>query len=348
MVSNERGSVDCHVQITGGTGYIGSLFVGALLQRGNWVTVVDDLLFGGESLLAYLPHPMFHFVRADVCETGVLFSAAHEAEVCGAPPVSAVVHLAAIVGFPACQEVGRKIAWWTNVDAVRRVFCDADDLGVDRLLFSSTYSVYGVAEDGKPVTEDAQLNPQSLYAETKIAAEELLIGAAKDSHCAPLIFRFATLYGASPRLRFDLIINQFVLEAFTRGELLIYQREYSRSFVHIRDVVAGLLLGLEAPERLARGQIYNLGDEHGNYSKDEIVSLILKELPETCVYYRDLEFGGDMRDIRVSFEKIRNHLGFEVKWTIEQGIQEIMYLLQKGLIKDPYATRFRNANFIVQ
>jgi len=280
-VSGDKPSVDRHILITGGAGYIGSLFVGALLQRGNWVMAVDDLLFGVESLLAYLPYPMFHFVRADVCETGVLFNTAHEAEVCGASPVSAVVHLSAIAGFPACQEVGRDIACRTNVDAVRRVFYNADDLGVDRL-------------------------------------------------------------------RFDLIINQFVLEAFTRGELLIYQGEYSRSFVHIRDVVAGLLLGLEAPEDKVRGQIYNLGDEQGNYSKDEIVSLIRMQLPKIRVNYKDFEFSGDMRDIRVSFEKIRNHLGFEVKWTVEQGIQEIMYLLQKGLIKDPYAAHFRNANFIVQ
>lgn len=337
-----------HILITGGAGYIGSVLTEALLRRGNWVTVVDDLLFGGESLLAYLPHPKFHFVRADVCEARVLFSAADEAKTRGAPPVSAVVHLAAIVGFPACQEVGHKIAWRTNVDAVHRVFGDADDLGVARLLFSSTYSVYGEAEDGRLVTEDAQLSPQSLYAETKIAAEEILIEAAKASFCTPLIFRFATLYGASPRLRFDLIINQFVLEALTRGELLIYQREYSRSYVHIQDVVAGLLLGLEATEEKARGQIYNLGDEQGNYTKDEIVSFILKGLPETRVHYRELGFSGDMRDIRVSFEKIRNRLGFEVKWTVEQGIQEIMYLLQKGLIKNPYAARFRNADFIVQ
>ena len=122
----------------------------------------------------------------------------------------------------------------------------------------------------------------------------------------------------------------------------------SRSFVHIRDVVAGLLLGLEAAETMVRGQIYDLGDEHGNHSKDEIVSLNLKELPESRVHYRDLEFNGDMHDICVSPEKIRNRLGFEVKWTVEQGIKEIMYLLQKELIKDPYASRFSHANFIVR
>ncbi len=341
-------SEQCHVLITGGAGYIGSVLTEALLRRGDWVTVVDALLFGGESLLAYLPHPAFHFMRADVCDDGVLLTAAREAEARGAPPVSAVVHLAAVVGFPACQAVGREAAWRTNVDAVQRIFNEADDLSVERLLFSSTYSVYGVADDGVSVTEDAGLNPQSMYAETKIAAEEFLVGTAQESHCAPLIFRFATLYGASPRPRFDLIINQFVLEAYTNGELIIYQRDYSRSFVHILDVVAGLVIGLDAPEEKVRGQIFNLGDKQGNYTKDEIVALIHKSLPDTRVHYRDFSFEGDMRDVRVSYEKITNVLGFQTRWTVEQGIHEILNLLQKGVIKDPYVDRYRNAEFIIQ
>ncbi len=337
-----------HVLITGGAGYIGSVLTEALLRRGYWVTVVDALLFGGESLLAYLPHPAFHFMRADVCDDGAILAAAREAEARGALPISAVVHLAAVVGFPACQAVGREAAWRTNVDAVQRIFNDADDLSVERLLFSSTYSVYGAADDGVSVTEDAGLNPQSMYAETKIAAEEFLVGVAQESRCAPLIFRFATLYGASPRLRFDLIINQFVLEAYTNRELIIYQRDYSRSFVHILDVVAGLVMGLEAPEGKVRGQIFNLGDKQGNYTKDEIVALIHKSLPDTRVHYRDFSFEGDMRDVRVSYEKIKNVLGFQTQWTVEQGIREILHLLQKGVIKDPYADRYRNAEFIIQ
>ena len=337
-----------HVLITGGAGYIGSVLTEALLRRGYWVTVVDVLLFGGESLLAYLPHPAFHFLRADVCDQGVLLSAGREAEARGAPPISAVVHLAAVVGFPACQAVGREAAWRTNVDAVHRIFNDADDLSVERLLFSSTYSVYGVADDGISVTEDAGLSPQSIYAETKIAAEEFLVGTSQESCCAPLIYRFATLYGASPRPRFDLIINQFVLEAYTHGELIIYQRDYSRSFVHILDVVAGLVMGLEAPEDAIRGQILNLGDKQGNYTKDEIVTFIQKSLPDTRVHYRNYSFEGDMRDVRVSYEKIRKVLGFQTRRTVEQGIQEILQLLQNGVIKDPYADSYRNAEFFIQ
>jgi nucleoside-diphosphate-sugar epimerase len=341
-------SEDRHILLTGGAGYIGSVLTGSLLRRGDWVTVVDDLMFGGESLLAYLSHPRFHFLRADVCETGVLSHVAREADSRGAPPLSAVVHLAAIVGFPACQAVGREAAWRTNVNATKQVFEDADNLGVERFLFSSTYSVYGIAEGGELVTEETLLSPQSLYAETKIAAEDFLIEASQNANCAPMIYRFATLYGASPRMRFDLIINQFVVEAFTRGELVIYQQGYSRSFVHIRDVVEGLVLGLENSEGLVRGQIYNLGDEDGNYTKDEIVALIKQELPETRVHYKDLAFGGDMRDVRVSYRKIYEQLGFRTQWTVEEGVQEILYLLQTGLISDPFSERYRNAEFIVQ
>jgi nucleoside-diphosphate-sugar epimerase len=339
---------DRHVIITGGAGYVGSVLTGALLRRGDWVTVVDDLLVGGESLLAYLPYPAFHFMRGDVCRPGVLEKAAHEAVGRGVPAATAVIHLAAIVGFPACQAVGRQVAWRYNVEAVQQVFGDADAMGVGRLIFASTYSTYGAAEDGTPVTEDSELSPQSLYAETKIAAEAFLLEAARDAQCAPLIFRLATLYGVSPRMRFDLIVNQFVLEAFTQGELVIYQKGYSRSFVHVQDAVDGMLTGLEAPEPKIRGQIYNLGTEEGNYTKDEIVALVRRVLPETQVRYKDLSFGGDMRDIRVSFAKIREGLGFRARRRVGEGVDEVLHLLRSGIIQDPNSARFRNAHFIVQ
>ena len=139
--------------------------------------------------------------------------------------------------------------------------------------------------DGKAVTEESPLTPQSLYAETKIAAEQYLL-AQKNTATAPLIFRLTTLYGISPRTRFDLVVNQFVLDAYTKRELIIYQRGYSRSFIHVRDVVCGIILGLNAPEALSRGQVYNLGDQAGNYTKDEIVGLVIKRLPETVVTYK--------------------------------------------------------------
>lgn len=332
-----------HVLITGGAGYIGSLLTSELLRSNYRVTVLDSLLFGGESLVPFLYHPNFHFVKADVTEPRAIRD-----NVRGEWPVpQAVVHLAAIVGFPACQAVGPQVAWRYNVEATKMVFEQAADLGVGRCVFASTYSNYGMSKDGKPVTEESPLNPQSLYAETKIAAEEYLLGQ-KDAPTAPLSFRFATLYGISPRTRFDLIVNQFVLDAFTKRELIIYQRGYSRSFVHVFDTVRGIIMGLEAPQEKVRGQVFNLGTPDGNYTKDEIVGLVLKRLPATVVEYKDLTFGGDMRDITVSFEKIRRELGFKTTLNVDDGVREVLHALKYGMIRDPLDERYRNAQFIVQ
>ncbi|MBK6644895.1 MAG: NAD(P)-dependent oxidoreductase [Anaerolineales bacterium] len=334
---------DKHVLLTGGAGYIGSLLTSELLRQNYRVTLLDSLLFGGESILPFMSHPNFHFIKSDVTEHRAIRDAVKKDW--GKP--DAVIHLAGIVGFPACQAVGRQVAWKYNVEATRLVFEQSADLGVERFVFASTYSNYGLSENGKPVTEETPLNPQSLYAETKIAAEEYLL-AQKDAVCAPLLFRFATLYGISPRTRFDLIVNQFVLEAFTKRSLIIYQRGYSRSFVHIRDVVRGVIMGLEAGQDKIRGQVFNLGTENGNYSKNDIVGFVLKRMPETVVEYKDLTFGGDMRDITVSFEKIKRVLGFETTLTVDDGVREVLFALKSGLIKDPTDDRYRNAQFIVQ
>ncbi len=347
MRQPDAGPSEGHVIVTGGAGYVGSVLTGQLLRHGYWVTVVDDLHYGGESLLAYVPEPRFTFVRADVCRPGTLQQAGRAAADHGAPAPTAVVHLAAIAGFPACDALGRETTWRYNVESVQRVFDDAEAMGIERFVFSSTYSNYGVGADGVLVTEDSPLNPQSLYAETKIAAEDLLLQAARSGRCAPLIFRFATIFGVSPRMRFDLIVNQFVLEAFTRGELLIYQRHQSRSFVHIQDIAAGVLLGLKAPVEDIRGQIYNLGSEVGNHTKDGIVDMIRRALPETRVLYKDMLVGGDMRDVRVSFAKVRHMLGFRTERSVEQGIGEVLGLLRSGLIRDPLSDRYRNATFII-
>ena len=327
-----------HLLVTGGAGYIGSLLTGVMLSAGWRVTVVDSLLFGGESLLGYRHLPEFRLLPLDVTKDDLTQPL---------EGVDAVVHLAALVGFPACQAVGRGVAWRYNVDATRRVFEAAEAAGARRFVFASTYSNYGLSPPGEPVREDSPLHPQSLYAETKIAAEELLIERARASRCAPLVFRFATLFGISPRTRFDLIVNQFVLEALQKRRLVIYQRGYSRSFVHVRDVVDGIALGLTAPETRVRGEVYNLGADEGNFTKDQIAEMVARHLPETHIEHQDLSFGGDMRDISVSFAKVRERLGFRARLSVEDGVVEVRDALRQGLIQEPAGPRYRNAAFIV-
>lgn len=328
------------VLITGGAGYIGSLFTGILLQRGYSVVIVDDLLFGGDSLLAYLTHPKFTFHKGNVTDKASIREYFKG--------VDCVVHLAALVGFPACRQVGPQVAWLYNLQGTKNVYELAQENEAKRFVFSSTYSNYGIAEGDATVTEESPLNPQSLYAETKIAAEQFLIAQGKTSTTVPVVFRFATLFGLSPRTRFDLIINQFVLQAIEKRRLVIYQKNYNRSFVHIRDIAKALLMAMEFDIKKVGNQIFNVGSNEGNYSKEEVIHLIQKYVPEVTIEQKDLSFDGDMRDIKVSFDKIERILGYTTDVTVEEGIRELAEAIRSGFIFDPHSTRNRNAQFIVQ
>jgi nucleoside-diphosphate-sugar epimerase len=164
----------------------------------------------------------------------------------------------------------------------------------------------------------------------------------------PIIYLFATLFGISLRTRFDLIINQFVLEALTKRKLIIYQRGYARLYVLVWDVCEAIYLALEVSLDKVRGQVFNVGSDAGNYTKDEIVELVRRPVDGTEVEYKGLTFGGDMRHIRVSFAKIRQVLGHEPKISLEEDIREVRDAIINGLIKKPLDSRYRNAEFIVQ
>jgi nucleoside-diphosphate-sugar epimerase len=328
------------VLITGGAGYIGSLLTGVLLQRGYSVVVVDDLLFGGDSLLAYLSHPRFEFHKANVTDKEAIQPFFNE--------VDHVIHLAALVGFPACQAVGPQAAWLHNLQGTKNVYEHARQYKIKRFVFSSTYSNYGIADGDAPVTEESPLNPQSLYAETKIASEQYLMEEGKKSDTIPVIFRFATLFGLSPRTRFDLIINQFVLDAIDKHRLIIYQKNYNRSFVHIRDIAKALTMALEEDIAEVGNQIFNVGSNKGNYTKEELIRMIQKYVPGVTIEYKDHTFGGDMRDIKVSFDKIGRVMGYKAEVTVEEGIRELAEAIQTRFLYDPHSLRNRNAQFIVQ
>jgi nucleoside-diphosphate-sugar epimerase len=257
------------------------------------------------------------------------------------------VHLAALVGFPACQQSGREETFHVNVDGVKRAYELAKRLGMERFIFSSTYSVYGFANDGEPVSEASSLSPQSIYGESKVAAEEFLIKVKEQDGPKPIIFRFATLFGASPRMRFDLIVNQFTLEAYKKSQLKIYEKNVSRAFMHISDTVRGIRKAIDAPIEDVGGEIINLGSDKMNFKKEEIIGMIQEALPETTIQFEDLHFDEDMRDVSVDFSKARKQLKFEARISVQEGIDEVINLLASGLIRDPYSPRYRNADFIV-
>jgi nucleoside-diphosphate-sugar epimerase len=324
------------VLITGGAGYIGSMAVTKLLARGDQVTVLDDLWFGGDSLLPFLGNRNFRFIKADIVSKN---SNLDEKIFIG---IDSVIHLAAIVGFPACEEAGRDKVWDINVEGTKKIFTAAAQAGVSRLIFASSYSNYGESKQGELVTEDSPLYPKSIYAESKIEAEKFLLSQTDSQITAPVCLRLATVFGVSPRTRFDLIVNQFVLEAITRGNLTIYQENYKRSFVHVGDVIRAFLCMLDAPDLIVRGQVFNVGSEQLNKSKQEIVAIIKSYLPDLKVEYRETSFMEDMRSIQVSFEKIWRVLQFKPQTKLEMGIEELIWAIKNRIIWDPTSDKYRN------
>jgi nucleoside-diphosphate-sugar epimerase len=325
--------MDTNVLVTGGAGYIGSSLVAALLKRGDRVTVLDDLWFGGESLLPFVSFDTFRLIKRDMCIDGLMDIMRG---------IDCIVHLAAIVGFPACEKAGREYVWRINVDGTKKVYQAAAKADVKRMVLASSYSNYGESKQGELVTEESSLIPKSIYAESKIEAERFLLNQTNANDTAPICLRLATVFGLSPRTRFDLILNQFVLEAYLKGRLELYQENFKRSFVHVRDVVRAIICVMDSPLQQVRNQIFNVGSERLNSSKQELVELIRTYLPRLEVVYRDESFIGDMRSIHVSFEKIRKTLGFETRIGILEGIHELLETLRCGLISDPLNPKYRN------
>jgi nucleoside-diphosphate-sugar epimerase len=210
------------------------------------------------------------------------------------------------------------------------------------MVFASSYSNYGRVEGDSVVTEESPLYPQSLHAESKIAAERFLLEQASQEGPDPVCLRLATVFGLSPRTRFDLMVNQFVLNAFVHRKLILFQQDFNRSFVHVRDVARAIGCVLVASSQKARGEVFNVGSESLNTTKSHLVNLLRQRWPDVRVEQRDLNFGGYMRSIHVSFEKARRMLGFEAQISLAYGIDELCWALENGVIYEPHSDRYRN------
>jgi nucleoside-diphosphate-sugar epimerase len=312
------------ILITGGAGYLGSILSMQLMKAGHEVRVFDALMYGGESLLALAGQKGFEFQRGDVRDRPAV-----EAALRG---VDGVVHLASIVGDPACArdpELARAI----NVDASLNLIAAAQRAGVGRFVFASTCSNYGKMVDTSVLaTEDSELRPVSLYAETKVGVEKQLLSLPLKPMCAT-VTRFSTLYGLSPRMRFDLTVNEFTMEMLTRRKLVVYGEQFWRPYVHVRDAARAVAMILETNTELVAGQVFNVGDTGENYRKSDLLELIRKRIPDAEV--KSVPKAEDPRDYRVSFERIRRQLGYTITRRVKDGVAEIISALEAGLIGDP-------------
>lgn len=317
-----------HVLVVGGAGYLGSALVPLLLERGYRVRVLDSLLFGEASLNSVRAHPEFELVAGDVRD---IQAVVHAVKGC-----DAVIHLAAIVGDPACAE-NPQLAVEINRAATRMLLDVSRGHGIQRFLFASTCSVYGASDF--LMDEHAQVTPISLYAQTKLDSEGLLLEAkSKDFH--PSILRLATLFGLSPRPRFDLVVNLLTARAVRTGRITIFNGEQWRPFMHVRDAARAFLACLEVNNlAVVSGETFNAGCYLLNHRLTEIAEEIATIVPTVEVEHIENE---DRRNYRVSFDKIHTRLGFACQLTLREGIQEIADMVRASEIHDFSADMFNN------
>jgi len=304
------------VLVTGGAGYVGSVLVPMLLANGIAVKAVDNLRFGGLGILPYFRNPRFHFIAGDIRDEGIVREAVRD--------VDAIIHLAAIVGFPACKKEPR-LAEETNIDATRLLLKCRDPR--QTVLFASTGSLYGSIPDGK-CTENTPISPLTIYGRTKAEAEK----AVMDSGNA-ISYRFATAFGLSPRMRLDLLINDFVYQALKRNQIIVYEKDFKRTFIHVYDMARAFVFALDHIDAM-RDQVYNVGSENMNKSKEDI-ALIIKKRHDYFLEFAPTGEDLDKRNYEVDYSKIRA-AGFHTTISVEDGVDELLKGLRVIEIYNPY------------
>ncbi len=321
-----------NVLVTGGAGYIGSTLVPLLLGKGERVRVYDALLHGGQSLLGVWSHPAFEFVGGDIRDPALV-----RAALAG---VDAVVHLAAIVGDPACARAPA-LARAVNLEASMMLIAESERAGVERFVFASTCSNYGKMRDPNQYVDEASaLAPLSLYAETKVEVERALRDAGRRGRLCATPLRLATVFGVSPRMRFDLTVNEFTAAMVMDKRLTVYGEQFWRPYIHVRDAARGIACVLAAPKATVCNVEFNVGCTDQNYQKRQLVELIRPYAPDATVEY--VHKDEDPRDYRVSFARIRERLGFEVTVRVPEGIREVARLVNEGVLGDLDSARYRN------
>jgi len=322
-----------NVLVTGGAGYIGSTLVPRLLSAGHKVRVLDLLLHGPDPLVGLWSCPTFEFIRGDVRDAGTVKTALEG--------MDAVIHLAAIVGDPACA-ANPQMAREVNLQASLSLFKESKESGVSRFLFASTCSNYGKMPDPELfVDETSELSPVSLYAETKVEVEKQILLPEEGAGIAPTVLRFSTVYGVSPRMRFDLTVNEFTMEMIVNKKLVVFGEQFWRPYIGVMDAARVLELTLKAPPDTVQGEVFNAGSTDQNYKKQDLVEMIDRYVPGSTIEYVHRE--EDPRDYRVDFGKLRDALGYEKTYTVEKGILEVARLVRSGMIADFGDSRYRNS-----
>lgn len=311
------------ILITGGAGYLGSVITKRMLDEGHEVIVLDKLIFNQTSLLGYTYTSKFRFVYGDVRNEKLLEKLCNEVDV--------IIPLAAIVGFPAC-DADPKLAKEINFQQIVNIVKFTNGKG-KKILYPNTNSGYGLGLGQTECTEESPLTPISVYGQTKCDAENFL-RTSTDA----IIFRLATVFGVSPRMRTDLLVNDFTYKAITDKYIVVFEKSFKRNFIHIEDVAYVFLFMLQNYEKY-KGEVFNVGLSNANLSKQELLEKIQEHVPNFAVSYNDFYEDPDKRDYIVSNTKIEA-TGWKPEWDLDRGIKQLIQGYQ--MIVPKMGAEFRN------
>ncbi len=305
------------ILVTGGAGYVGSTLVPMLLEQGHRVRVLDSLRFGGHGLLPCCSNRSFELVKGDVCDEAAVKKALDDME--------AVIHLAAIVGYPACKKEPH-VAQATNVEGTKTLLkVRKPD---QKILYASTGSIYGSVPD-YICNENTPMAPITLYGETKGAAEKMILESGNS-----VAYRFATAFGVSNRMRLDLMPNDFTYQAVKNRNLIVYEGGFKRTFVHVRDMGRSFVFALENWDKV-KDDVYNVGHETMNFTKEDVARKILEHV-DYYLHFAEVGSDADQRNYEVSYQKIREK-GFETTVDLDRGIGELVRAAQLIEFQNPFA-----------
>ena len=315
------------IMITGGAGYLGSILSRKLLDRGYEVVALDKLSFGIEPIKDLLKNKKFSLVRGNIGNINDL--------ILGIKGADAIVHLAGIVGDPAAS-LNPTHTLEANHFSTKALIDLSKYFQVSRFIFASSCSVYGASPN--ILKENSPLNPISLYARSKIYSEKELMKAT-DSYFNPIILRFGTLYGLSPRMRFDLVVNKMAADAYFNKEITVNGGNQWRPLLYVADAAESCIRALEAPLEKVRGQIFNVGSENQNYKIADVAEAVCEQIPKAKINYNDDI--GDRRDYHVSFDKIKN-IGFKTDYSVKTAVKELVGQFKKKKFSDFTDQKYSN------
>lgn len=324
-----------NILLIGGAGYIGTVLSSHFIKKGYKVTCLDNFIYNHNfSILPYIGDPDYTFCYGDICDEGSLEKASRG--------ITDVILLSGLVGDPITKKYPKESEAINQV-GIRKCIDFFNERGIDRLVFISTCSNYGLIKDNVLADEDFELNPLSLYARAKVDNEKYLLAKKGKVDYSGVVLRFATAFGLSPRMRFDLSVNEFTRDLFFNQELLVFDEYTWRPYCHVRDFANLLEIVLKIDRRLIDFEVFNAGADFNNFTKKMIIEEILKYVPYGKVKYGTN--GSDPRNYKVSFFKVKSMLGFEPQYSVQDGIKELIEGLRIGLYADSIVNKNKYGNF---